>query len=233
VETSKSRLCVALDVPTSEEALSLASVLQGHVGVAKIGLELFTAEGPSVVKAVRELGLDIFLDLKFNDIPNTVRGAVAQVAELGCRMMTVHALGGRKMMAAASQAVASAGTHPMILAVTLLTSLDEMAASEELCLKLPVREMVVHLAREARDAGLDGVVCSPQEISVVRQACGPEFKIVTPGIRPRCGEQNDQARTMTPRDAILAGADYLVVGRPITSSSNPAAAADQIAAEMR
>ena len=204
----------------------------------KVGSELFTAEGPVTVRYLVTTGHKVFLDLKFHDIPNTVRAAAREAAELGVSLVNVHASGGRKMMEAALEGVRSAraagsgaGERPKVLAVTILTSL-ESGDLEELGISGTPVEAVIRLARLAKSAGLDGVVASPREISAMRQACGPGFLIVTPGIRPATAATNDQARIATPASAIAAGADYLVVGRPITGASDPVAAADAIAAEM-
>ena len=213
----------------------------------KVGSELFTAEGPVPVRYLVATGHRVFLDLKFHDIPNTVRAGAREAAQLGASMVNVHASGGRKMMEAALEGARSAlatvwgnpgrpqgppvQAAPKVLAVTILTSL-EIQDLEELGISGTPMEAVVRLARLAQSAGLDGVVASAREISAIRQACGPEFLIVTPGIRPASAAANDQARIATPASAIAAGADYLVVGRPITGTPDPAAAADAIVAEM-
>jgi orotidine-5'-phosphate decarboxylase len=240
---------VALDLPSGNTATRMAERLQGHAGMFKVGSELFTAEGPVPVRYLVTTGLRVFLDLKFHDIPNTVRAAAREAAELGVSMLNVHASGGRKMMEAALEGVRSAlqsvsrrtegsgGTaggdeaRPKVLAVTILTSLETRDLGELGISGAPV-EAVIRLARLAQSAGLDGVVASPREISAIRQACGPGFLIVTPGIRPAATAANDQARIATPASAIAAGADYLVVGRPITGAPDPVAAADAIVAEM-
>ena len=212
----------------------------------KVGSELFTAEGPVPVRYLVTTGQRVFLDLKFHDIPNTVRAAAREAAELGVSMVNVHASGGRKMMEAALEGARSAGAvvgdeaRPKVLAVTILTSLESRDLEELGISGTPV-EAVIRMARLAQSAGLDGVVASPREISAIRQACGPGFLIVTPGIRPASAlhhpvrgsaATDDQARIATPASAILAGADYLVVGRPITGAPDPVAAADAIVAEM-
>lgn len=232
------RVLVALDVDSAERAIALADQLRGTVGGLKIGKQLFTAEGPSIVRTLAERGDRVFLDLKFHDIPNTVAGAVQSAVRTGAWMINVHASGGRAMMRAAASAATEAAARaererPLIIAVTVLTSLD---ASElrELGTTRPLRDQVTHLATLAREAGLDGVVASPQEISDIRSVCGQDFVIVTPGIRPP-GEQgnDDQARTMTAAQAVAAGASYIVVGRPITAAANPRAAAQQISSDAR
>jgi orotidine-5'-phosphate decarboxylase len=222
----KDRLIVALDVPSGGEALALAARLQGHVGVLKVGKQLFTATGPDVVRRLVSGGSKVFLDLKYHDIPNTVAGAVAAAAELGAAFVTVHALGGRRMIEAAAAAASGSGTR--ILAVTVLTSQDD-ASLADVGLAGPVDAAVERLALLARSAGAHGVVASPREIATVRRACGPAFLVVTPGVRPAGSAADDQARTATPAAAIAAGADYLVIGRPITGAPDPAAAADAIA----
>jgi orotidine-5'-phosphate decarboxylase len=198
----------------------------------KIGKQLFTAEGPAAVAKLAKFGAGIFLDLKFHDIPNTVAGAVGAAAELaGVRLVNVHTLGGKKMMRAVARAVAGKRKRPKVLGVTLLTSMDEGAMSDVGILGPPLKR-AVHLARLAMRAGLDGVVASPLEVAEIRRACGEKFLIVVPGIRPKSAHKNDQLRTATPAEAIRAGADYLVVGRPITSAKDPRAAAKEILEEM-
>jgi orotidine-5'-phosphate decarboxylase len=235
--SAKEKIIVALDVSGADAAVRLAEKLHGHVGMYKVGKELFTAEGPRVVGDLLARGERVFLDLKFHDIPNTVQGAAQQAGMLGVSLLTVHASGGRKMMAAAVEGVraaakATGAARPArVLAVTALTSLSAEDLAEVGFLGSP-EQVVVRLARLAQTAGVDGVVASPREIAAIRQACGPEFLIVTPGIRPATGATDDQARTATPESAIRAGADYLVTGRPITGAPDPAAAADAIAAEM-
>ena len=232
------RILVALDVDSSIEATTLADLLRGSVGGFKIGKQLFTAEGPSIVRALSERGDRVFLDLKFHDIPNTVAGAVAASIATGAWMVNVHAAGGRKMMAAAAEAAATAAARqqrrrPLVIGVTVLTSLNE-AELYETGVYRPVLDQVVHLARLAQDSGLDGVVASPQEIAAIRAACGTGFLIVTPGIRLQSSQPaaDDQARTLGPAEAVEAGASFLVVGRPITRATDPRAAAWQIAAEI-
>ena len=233
--TTRDRLIVALDLPSGSAATQMAERLQGYVGLFKVGSELFTAEGPVTVRYLVTTGHKVFLDLKFHDIPNTVRAAAREAAELGVTLLNVHASGGRKMMEAALEGVRSAvapqQAGPKVLAVTVLTSLDARDLAELGISGTPM-EAVVRLARLAQTAGLDGVVASAREISAIRHACGPDFLIVTPGIRPASTDANDQARIATPASAIAAGADYLVVGRPITGAPDPAAAADAVVAEM-
>jgi orotidine-5'-phosphate decarboxylase len=198
----------------------------------KIGGQLFTAEGPRAVTKLADLGFDIFLDLKFHDIPNTVAHAVAAAAWLPrVRLMTLHASGGLAMMRAAREAAGTKKNRPALLAVTVLTSFDE-ASLREIGMEGPLGSRVVALARLAKTAGMDGVVCSALEAPAVRRELGPEFKILVPGVRPASAATNDQSRIATPGDAVRAGADYLVVGRPITAAANPRAAALKIVAEI-
>jgi orotidine-5'-phosphate decarboxylase len=232
--SARSRLIVALDLPSADAAARMAEKLHGHAGMFKVGFELFSAEGPVLPRYLAARGEGVFLDLKFHDIPNTVLAAAREAAHLGVRMFNVHASGGLKMMEAArdgAKEAASAGKRPMVLAVTVLTSLT----SDDLRLvglEGTPEEAVVRLAKLAQTAGLDGVVASARETRAIRRACGPDFVIVTPGIRPAFSQAQDQARVSTPADAIGAGANYLVVGRPITGAHDPAAAADIIVAEM-
>jgi orotidine-5'-phosphate decarboxylase len=229
---------VALDVDSAAHATALADALRGSVGGFKIGKQLFTAEGPAIVRALAERGDAVFLDLKFHDIPNTVAGAVASAVATGAWMVNVHASGGRRMMQAAATAAAEAAAkagrdRPLVIAVTVLTSLDT-AQLRETGVDREVLPQVVHLARLAQESGVDGVVASPQEIGAIRGACGPDFLIVTPGIRLASASpgSDDQARTLGPAEAVAAGASYLVVGRPITGAANPRAAAEQVAAAI-
>jgi orotidine-5'-phosphate decarboxylase len=233
------QLLIALDVPTGGEALRLADLLRGSVGGFKIGNQLFTAEGPAIVRALTGRGDRVFLDLKFHDIPNTVANAVAAATSLGVWMVNVHASGGTKMMQAAAEAARkTASTEgraaPLVIAVTVLTSMTAAAMSEA-GTSVPVIDQVSRLARLAQEAGLDGVVASPQETSAIRALCGPGFAIVTPGIRGGAAitSKDDQERTMTAASAIAAGSSYLVVGRPVIAAPDPRAAAEKIAEEVR
>ncbi len=233
----KDRLIVALDVESLTQADALLDRLLGTVGAFKIGSQLFTASGPAAVEMVAKRGGSVFLDLKFHDIPATVAGAVREAARLGVRMLNVHASGGSPMLKAAAEAARQAArefnvTRPLCLAVTVLTSLDRALLQRELNVALAVEGHVLHLARLAKDAGLDGSVCSPQEARAVRNALGREWVIVTPGVRPAGSGADDQARVATPEEAIKAGADYLVVGRPITEAPDPRAAAMEILEAM-
>ncbi len=226
------RLIVALDYDRLGPACALAKRLAGRVGMFKVGSELFTAEGPAAVKKLARLGARIFLDLKFHDIPNTVARGVATAADLpGVEFVDIHALGGVEMMRAAVEAVVGRRHHPKLIAVTILTSLDA-AALRQVGIAGPPARRVVQLAKMAQRAGLDGVVASAHETRAIRRACGDKFLVVVPGIRPAGGARQDQARMATPGEAIRAGADFLVVGRPITAARDPRAAAAQIVAEI-
>lgn len=223
---------MALDVDRLGPACALARQLGDAAGLLKVGSQLFAAEGPRAVEKLAGLGAAIFLDLKFHDIPNTVAGAVAAAAQLpGVRMLTVHTTGGLAMMQAAREAVGRGKDTPALLGVTLLTSLDA-AALRKMGMSGAVESRVISLARLAKRAGLNGVVASSREAKSIRRACGPKFIIAVPGVRPRTTSVQDQARVATPAEAIGAGADYLIVGRPITGAKNPRAAALAIAAEI-
>jgi orotidine-5'-phosphate decarboxylase len=226
---ARDRLIVALDVPKADDARVLVDRLAGHVGLFKVGSQIFTAAGPELVREIVGRGQKVFLDLKFHDIPKTVAGAVASASRLGVSLVDVHGLGGRAMVEAAAGALPAMGTR--LLAITILTSHDEETL-DEIGVNGSMAESVRRLALLAKEAGADGVVASPHEVAIVREACGSGFLIVTPGIRPAGTAQGDQARAATPAAALAAGADYLVVGRPITEAANPAAAADAIAREM-
>lgn len=237
-DDARSRLLVALDVETGARARALAASLRGVVGGVKVGSRLFTLEGPELVRALAGSGLRVFLDLKFHDIPNTVAHAVDAAVATGAWMINVHASGGEVMMRAAARAAAEAAARhgidrPILIAVTVLTSMDE-STLRGTGIERSLTEQVVALAQLARAAGLDGVVASPLEIAPLRDACGPAFTIVTPGIRGAAAgaDRNDQARTMGPGEAVAAGASYLVVGRPIIAASDPRAAAEAIVEEM-
>lgn len=216
------RIIVALDKPTYAEALNLAGMLDPSFCRVKVGKELFTATGPAVVEALMRRGFEVFLDLKFHDIPNTVAGAVRSVCNLGVWMVNVHCLGGRKMMESAVEAMKNVSNPPKLIGVTVLTSMDAYDLAE-VGIPWSPAEHAVHLASLAQRAGLDGVVCSGQEAGVLREHLGKDFILVTPGIRLPEGSVDDQARIMTPEKAIMSGANYLVVGRPITSAPDPLA----------
>jgi orotidine-5'-phosphate decarboxylase len=225
----RDRLVVALDFSAREAALGMASRLRGLVGMFKIGKELFTSEGPALVRELVAEGDRVFLDLKFHDIPNTVAGAVRAATRLGVTLLNVHAAGGRAMMEAAAQA--ACGTGARVLAVTVLTSLDA-AALRAIGFSEPPDCVVLRLARLAQESGLDGVVAAPTEVAMLRRELGPGFILLTPGIRSPGAARDDQARISGPAEAVRAGADYLVVGRPITQAPDPAAAARQIVAML-
>jgi orotidine-5'-phosphate decarboxylase len=226
---ARERLIVAVDVPDAETATGLIDALAGHVGMFKIGSQLFTAAGPRFVHEIVGRGESVFLDLKFHDIPNTVAGAVSSASRLGVSLIDVHGLGGRAMLEAAVGALPAMNTR--LLAITILTSHDEDSLGQ-VGVNGTVHDSVRRLALLAKDTGVDGVVASPHEVELIREACGPDFLIVTPGIRPTGAAAGDQVRAATPAAALGAGADYLVVGRPITASEDPAAAADRIVEEM-
>ena len=225
----KDRLIVALDVPTAAAARALVDHLGGAVGMFKVGSQLFTAAGPDFVRDLVARGEKVFLDLKYHDIPNTVAQAVSEGARLGVSLLDVHALGGKAMLEAGVAALPAMGAR--LLAITILTSHDDGTLGE-IGVEGTVQGSVRSLARLARSAGVDGVVASPHEVALIREACGPDFLIVTPGIRPAGSAVGDQARPATPAAALQAGADYLVVGRPITEAKDPGAAAAAIVGEM-
>ncbi len=231
------RLIVALDMDTLGAAEGLLDRLDGVVRRFKIGSQLFTGCGPAAVEAVHKRGAEVFLDLKFHDIPNTVGGAAREAARLGVFMFNVHASGGRAMMRAAVEGGAAAtppgGRRPLVIAVTVLTSLDRLALARELGVASTVEAHVLHLASLARDAGLDGCVASPGEVTALRTHLGPRWVIVTPGVRPAGADAHDQARVATPAAAARAGAHYVVVGRPVTAAPDPGAAARAILADLR
>jgi len=233
LQAAVEKLIVALDVPTTEAALRLAARLRGRAGWLKVGLELFSAAGPSAVHELVRQGSRVFLDLKLHDIPNTVRRAAREAARLGVSMLDVHATGGRQMMQAAREGAreGAGGAPPRVLGVTVLTSLANGDLAE-IGWQGSSEVTVMRLARLAQLAGLEGVVASPQEAAALRRALGPDFVIVTPGIRPVAAARNDQARAGTAEMAIRAGADFLVVGRPITQAPDPAAAADAMLEEI-
>lgn len=233
----RERLIIALDVDTLEEALRWAEKLRPYAGVFKVGMQLYTSEGPQVVKELQARGCRVFVDLKFHDIPNTVAQAGRVLARMGVFMFNVHAAGGRAMMQETAAAVQEeAAKHglkpPLVLGVTVLTSISPAQWEDEVGGKRTLKEQVLYWAALSQEAGLDGVVASPQEARIIRSLCGPEFKIVTPGVRPAGATVGDQKRVLTPGEAIRAGASYVVVGRPVLAASDPVRAAREIAEEI-
>lgn len=224
------RIYVALDTTDVDYAVELASKLKGLVGGMKVGKQFFTANGPQGVERITAVGMPVFLDLKFHDIPNTVAGAIRAAGRTNCAIVNVHAQGGPAMLRAAAEAAREVAI-PMAIAVTILTALDE---DDLHAVGIPgtVENQVVRLAKLTQDNGMDGVVCSAKEIAPIRKACGPDFKLIVPGIRPQWAAAGDQKRIMTPSDAVKAGADILVIGRPITQADDPVAAAKLIAEEL-
>jgi orotidine-5'-phosphate decarboxylase len=232
----RERLIFALDVEHFGEAQRLVGLLKGHIGLFKVGKQIFTHAGPKVIDMIRRKAEHVFLDLKFHDIPNTVAKASEEAAKLGAAMFTVHSMGGYEMMKRAVESSRNVAKQlnvpkPLILAVTILTSMDQ-ATLEEVGIQTPLEEQVIRLATLAKKAGVSGVIASPREISLIRERCGPDFLIVTPGVRPASATKDDQKRTLTPGEAVRAGADYIVVGRPIKDAENPVKAADEIVREM-
>lgn len=232
----KDRIFCAIDTTDLDRAIDLASKLSGVIGGAKLGKEFFAAHGPQGVQAVAKVGMPVFLDVKYHDIPNTVAGAIRAVTPMGLKIVNVHAAGGMEMMQragdAAREAAAKAGVDaPWVIAVTILTSMDQNDL-DDVGLKGPIEDRVVKLAELTQKAGLDGIVCSAQEITPVRAACGPDFKLITPGIRPAWAASDDQKRIVTPKDAVAMGSDVLVIGRPITKADDPVDAAKRIVAEL-
>jgi len=226
---SRTEMIVALDFPGMAPAMALVERLGDTAVWYKVGKQLFTLEGPAVVRELHRLGKRVFLDMKFHDIPNTVHGAVCSAAAIGADIINVHATGGPAMLAAAAQAAAETGRT--VIAVTVLTSMDR-AQLAAIGLDVPPQEQVLRLARLTKASGLAGVVCSPQEVAMLRQELGADFLTVVPGIRPQWAAVGDQKRIMTPAQACQAGADYIVVGRPVTAAAEPAEAARRILAEM-
>jgi len=230
------RIIIALDVGDRETAFSLAEELK-TAKIFKVGLKLFTAEGPSLIQSLRALGKDVFLDLKLHDIPNTVSETVKVCVGYGTRLMTLHASGGREMMSRAAEAAHSEAENsgfpkPGLLAVTILTSLNDEAI-QEIGMPAKTEDQVIKLAKLAEESGMDGVVCSPREIEIVKQETGPKFLVVSPGIRPSWAAANDQKRIMTPSQALKKGADHIVIGRPVIAAASPAKAFDKILQEIR
>lgn len=230
--TNNPRIIVALDFAEESEALELVARLDPTRCRLKVGKEMFTRNGPQFVEKLIAKGYDVFLDLKYHDIPNTVAGACRSAAELGVWMLNVHTLGGKKMMEAAREAVDKTGSRPLLIGVTILTSMGQNDI-EEIGLSGTPADNVRRLAGLAEGAGLDGVVCSPKEVAMLRQTISADFKLVTPGIRPAWSEKGDQTRITTPADAIALGSDYLVIGRPVTASADPLEALYKIESELR
>ena len=224
---------VACDFPSAGETLAFLDKLGGARPFVKIGMELYYGEGPQIVRSLKERGHRVFLDLKLHDIPNTVKKAMAVLSGLGADIVNVHAAGTKAMMAAALEGLTRPdGSRPLLIAVTQLTSTDEETMQKELLISRSMPETVMHYARNARDAGLDGVVCSPLEAAKVHEACGKSFLTVTPGVRFAEGDRGDQKRVMTPAEAKKIGSDYIVVGRPITAAADPAADYERCVADF-
>lgn len=225
--STKSPVVVALDFPTKEQAVAMAQQLDPALCRVKVGKELFTASGPAVVEELHALDFDVFLDLKFHDIPNTCAKAVGVAADLGVWMVNVHASGGRRMMEAARNEIDKKTHQPLLIGVTVLTSMEQNDLVE-IGLNLDPQEQVRRLALLTESSGLDGVVCSAQEVELIRNNCSADFLTVTPGIRPAGSEQGDQRRVLTPEQALKAGVDYMVIGRPITQAESPVVACSNI-----
>lgn len=226
------RVILALDVENPEKARELIELTKEFIAYYKVGMQLFTAAGPAILDILAEYGKKVFLDLKFHDIPQTVAKAVREAGQLGVSMVNIHALGGSRMMRQAYAAARENPKRPYLLAVTILTSLDEEDLKNDLLIAQPIRKIVLHLAGKAKDAGLDGVVASPEEIVPLRESIGDDFLIVTPGIRPDWAQKNDQKRILLPKEAFDRGADYIVVGRPITQAPDPGQAAKRLMDEI-
>ena len=244
MQEAAAKVMVALDKPDAEAALRLASQLQGAGCWMKVGMELFYAAGPGVVRELKSRGFRVFLDLKLHDIPNTVRGGARSIARLGVDLFNVHAAGGTAMMAAALEGVRDAieagdaavpgpaVQAPLVIAVTQLTSTSQRVLNDEIGIAGSVEDAVIRYARQAKAAGLQGVVASPLEVGAIKAACGADFLTVTPGIRPRGADIGDQSRVRTPKEAVQDGTDYLVIGRPITAAADPSQALQTILKEM-
>ncbi|MBT3393309.1 MAG: orotidine-5'-phosphate decarboxylase [Elusimicrobiaceae bacterium] len=233
-ENPKDRIIVALDVATKEAALNLVKKLSAHVGVFKVGKELFTACGPSIIEDIHKLGGKVFLDLKFHDIPNTVAKAVSQATKLGVYMITLHTSGGSEMLKAAAEAAKQnsiGGKVPILLGVTILTSLDDDGL-KEIGFSCSAEEMVLKLVALSKNNGVSGIVCSAKEVKKLREKFGQDIILVTPGIRPIWSVSGDQKRITTPKDAVDNGTDFMVIGRPITQADDPIKAAKDIAQEL-
>lgn len=233
-EEAREKIIFALDVNEFSDVEHWASLIADRVGMFKVGKQLFTSCGPAAVRLIQKHGGEVFLDLKYHDIPNTVAMASLEAARMGVKLLNLHALGGYEMMAKTMETLDAefkGGERAKVLAVTILTSSTEETL-RGVGIELPVPEMVVRLAKLAKQAGIDGVVASPLEVPLIREACGPDFLIVTPGVRPAFAAADDQKRIMTPVEAVRAGADYLVIGRPISAAPDPAVAAEAILTEI-
>jgi orotidine-5'-phosphate decarboxylase len=234
-EEAVKKIIFAMDVKEFSDVQWWAEQLSGHVGMFKVGKQLYTACGPASVRMIQKCGGEVFLDLKYHDIPNTVAMAALEAANLGVQLCDLHAMGGLEMMSTTMETLdknfSGCNPRPRVLAITVLTSSNEETL-RGIGINIPVPEMVVKLAKLAQAAGVDGVVASPQEVELIREACGRDFLVVTPGVRPSFAATNDQKRIMTPADAIKAGADYLVIGRPIAQAKDPVQAAQAIVDEI-
>jgi orotidine-5'-phosphate decarboxylase len=233
-EEAVKKIIFAMDVKEFSDVELWAELLSKHVGMFKVGKQLYTACGPAAVRMIQKCGGEVFLDLKYHDIPNTVAMATLEAANLGVKLCDLHALGGHEMMSKTMETLDknfSAAERPKVLAITVLTSSNEETL-RGIGINLSVPEMVVKLAKLAQSAGVDGVVASPQEVGLIREACGKDFLVVTPGVRPAFASTDDQKRIMTPSDAVKAGSDYLVIGRPIAAAENPVGAAQAIVDEI-
>jgi orotidine-5'-phosphate decarboxylase len=226
------RIIVPLDVPTQEAAIALLNKLP-QVTFWKVGLQLFVACGPDILKLLKDREKKIFLDLKFHDIPNTVAGACRSASDYGVDLLTLHATAGKNALKAASQAIADSLSPPQLLAITLLTSLNSRELAFDLKIPLELPEYALQMALLAKESGINGAVCSPQEVAQLRQVCGKDFVLVCPGVRPTWAQSGDQRRVMTPKKALEAGANYLVIGRPITMADDPVVAWNRIIDEVR
>lgn len=229
--SKESRLIVALDYPNMKSAVEMAQLLDPSMCRVKVGKELYTKEGPKILEILHSMGFEVFLDLKFHDIPNTTANAVAVAADLGVWMVNVHVSGGRKMMEACVSKLALYSSPPLLIGVTVLTSMNE-ADLHDIGVSSSPLDHVLKLGQLALNSGLNGVVCSAHEAAVLKQKFGSEFKLVTPGIRPAFSEIGDQERIMTPSDALVAGSDYLVIGRPITKAASPLEALNKVIREI-
>lgn len=228
---SKNQIIVPLDVSTIEDAIALIDLLP-QVTFWKVGLELFVSTGPAILEILKDRNKQIFLDLKLHDIPNTVRGACGAAASYEVDLITLHATAGRGALEAAREAVGTGDTRPKLIAVTVLTSLNSRDLAFDLKIPLEMPEYALQMAILAQESGLDGAVCSPQEAEQIRRVCGEDFWLVCPGVRPSWSEKGDQRRVMTPAQAIQAGANYLVIGRPITAAADPVMAWEKIGQEI-